>query len=36
LSELTVKGYVEEILDVLGARNRVHAAVLALRRGLIS
>ena len=36
LSELTVKSYVEEILDALGARNRVHAAVLALRRGLIS
>jgi two-component system, NarL family, response regulator DevR len=35
LSELTIKGYVEEILATLGARNRVHAAVLATRRGLI-
>jgi len=35
LSELTVKGYVEDILRSLGARNRVHAAVLAIRRGLI-
>jgi DNA-binding NarL/FixJ family response regulator len=35
LSELTVKGYVEEILRALAARNRVHAAVLAIRRGLI-
>jgi DNA-binding NarL/FixJ family response regulator len=35
LSQLTVKGYVEEILATLGARNRVHAAVLAIRRGLI-
>jgi DNA-binding NarL/FixJ family response regulator len=35
LSELTVKGYLEDILDTLGARNRVHAAVLAIRRGLI-
>jgi DNA-binding NarL/FixJ family response regulator len=35
LSALTVKGYIEEILEALGARNRVHAAVLAIRRGLI-
>jgi DNA-binding NarL/FixJ family response regulator len=35
LSALTVKGYVEEILQALGARNRVQAAVLAIRRGLI-
>jgi DNA-binding NarL/FixJ family response regulator len=35
LSALTVKGYVEEILEALGARNRVEAAVLAIRRGLI-
>jgi DNA-binding NarL/FixJ family response regulator len=35
LSELTVKGYVEDILATLGARNRVQAAVLAIRRGLI-
>ena len=35
LSALTVKGYVEEILAALGARNRVQAAVLAIRRGLI-
>jgi DNA-binding NarL/FixJ family response regulator len=35
LSQLTVKGYVEQILALLGARNRVQAAVLAIRRGLI-
>ena len=35
LSVLTVKGYVEEILAALGARNRVQAAVLAIRGGLI-
>ncbi len=33
LSELTIKSYVEELLKQLGARNRVHAAVLAIRRG---
>lgn len=33
LSELTIKSYVEELLKQLGARNRVHAAVLATRRG---
>lgn len=32
LSELTVKSYVEEILQLLGARNRVHAAILATTR----
>jgi DNA-binding NarL/FixJ family response regulator len=32
LSEPTIKGYVEEILQQLGARNRVHAAILATRR----
>jgi DNA-binding NarL/FixJ family response regulator len=35
LSEYTVKGYVEEILARLGARNRVHAAIVATKRGLI-
>ena len=35
LSEPTVKGYVEEILRQLGARNRVHAAILATKRGWI-
>ena len=35
LSEHTVKGYVEEILERLGARNRVHAAILATKRGWI-
>ena len=35
LSEYTVKGYVEEILERLGARNRVHAAILATKRGRI-
>jgi two-component system, NarL family, response regulator DevR len=33
LSELTVKSYMEDLLKQLGARNRVHAAVLATRRG---
>jgi two-component system response regulator DevR len=33
LSELTVKSYIEELLRQLGARNRVHAAILATRRG---
>jgi two-component system response regulator DevR len=35
LSELTVKSYVEEILTHLGARNRVHAAILATKQGWI-
>ena len=35
LSELTIKGYIEDILQQLGARNRVHAAALATRRGWI-
>jgi len=35
LSEYTVKGYVEEILERLGARNRVHAAIVATKQGLI-
>jgi DNA-binding NarL/FixJ family response regulator len=35
LSEFTVKGYVEEILERLGARNRVHAAIVATKQGLI-
>jgi DNA-binding NarL/FixJ family response regulator len=35
LSEHTVKGYVEEILERLGARNRVHAAIVATKQGLI-
>lgn len=33
LSELTVKSYIEDLLKRLGARNRVHAAILATRRG---
>jgi DNA-binding NarL/FixJ family response regulator len=32
LSELTVKSYVEEILQQLGARNRAHAALIAMKR----
>jgi two-component system response regulator DevR len=35
LSEPTIKGYVEEILLQLGARNRVHAAILATKHGWI-
>ncbi len=35
LSELTIKSYVEEILLHLGARNRVHAAILATKHGWI-
>jgi DNA-binding NarL/FixJ family response regulator len=35
LSELTIKGYIEEILIQLGARNRVHAAILATKHGWI-
>jgi two-component system response regulator DevR len=35
LSELTVKSYVEEILQQLRARNRVHAAILATKQGWI-
>ncbi len=35
LSELTIKSYVEEILLQLGARNRVHAAILATKHGWI-
>jgi DNA-binding NarL/FixJ family response regulator len=35
LSELTVKGYIEQILQEVGARNRVHAAILATKRGWI-
>jgi two-component system response regulator DevR len=35
LSELTIKGYIEEILLHLGARNRVHAAILATKHGWI-
>jgi two-component system, NarL family, response regulator DevR len=33
LSELTVKSYIEDLLKQLAARNRVHAAILATRRG---
>jgi DNA-binding NarL/FixJ family response regulator len=33
LSELTVKSYIEDLLKQLGARNRVHAAMIATRRG---
>jgi two-component system response regulator DevR len=32
-SELTVKSYIEDLLKQLGARNRVHAAILATRQG---
>src|SRR5579859_153476 len=35
LCELTIKSYIEEILLHLGARNRVHAAILATRHGWI-
>jgi two-component system response regulator DevR len=35
LSEPTIKNYVEEILLHLGARNRVHAAILATTHGWI-
>jgi DNA-binding NarL/FixJ family response regulator len=35
LSEHTVKGYVEEIIERLGARNRVNAAIVATKQGLI-
>jgi DNA-binding NarL/FixJ family response regulator len=35
LSEPTIKNYVEEILVCLGARNRVHAAILATTHGWI-
>lgn len=33
LSELTIKSYIEDLLKQLGARNRVHAAIIATRRG---
>ena len=33
LSQLTVKSYIEQLLKQLGARNRVHAAILASRQG---
>jgi DNA-binding NarL/FixJ family response regulator len=33
LSEFTIKSYIEDLLKQLGARNRVHAAILATRRG---
>jgi DNA-binding NarL/FixJ family response regulator len=36
LSELTVKSYIEELLKRIGARNRVHAAILAERKGWLS
>jgi two-component system response regulator DevR len=35
LSELTIKSYIAEILAHLGARNRVHAAILATKHGWI-
>jgi two-component system, NarL family, response regulator DevR len=34
-SEPTIKGYMEEILVHLGARNRVHAAIFATKHGWI-
>lgn len=36
LSENTVKGYVQEVLRRLGARNRVEAVMIANRRGWLS
>lgn len=36
LSEGTVKQYVSQLLDLLNVDNRVHAAVLAYRSGLLS
>ncbi len=33
LSENTVKGYVQEVLRRLGARNRLEAVMIASRRG---
>jgi two-component system response regulator DevR len=36
LSELTVKSYIEDMLKQLGARNRVHAAILATRLGWLT
>lgn len=35
LSEATVKGYVSSVLDKIGANNRVQAALLAYRGGLL-
>lgn len=35
LSENTVKSHVQEILTKLGVRNRVAAAISAVRRGLV-
>ena len=35
LSENTVKSHLQEIFSKLGVRNRVEAAVTALRKGLI-
>jgi len=35
ISEQTVKNQVVSILDKLGAHNRTHAVVLAIRGGLI-
>jgi len=36
LSEATVKGYVSTVLDKIGADNRVQAALLAYRSGLVA
>jgi DNA-binding NarL/FixJ family response regulator len=35
LSEETIKSHLGNLLEKFGARNRTHAAVIALRRGLI-
>jgi two-component system NarL family response regulator len=35
INEDTVKGHVKSILAKLGARDRTHAVVVALQRGLI-
>jgi DNA-binding NarL/FixJ family response regulator len=36
LSEDTVKGHIHNILSKLGAKDRTHAAMLGLKRGIIS
>jgi DNA-binding NarL/FixJ family response regulator len=36
ISEEAVKGQVRNILAKLGARDRTHAAVLAMKRGIIT
>lgn len=36
LSSETVKGYRKRVIAKMGARNSVHAVVLAFRRGMVS